>query len=77
MSEIPNRNLMNHGSEIKSNILVPDSFSTLSNEQIALYVHIPFCETKCHYCDFNTYAGIESLVPSYIKALAAEIKTWG
>lgn len=45
--------------------------------RMALYVHIPFCETKCPYCDFNTYAKIESLIPGYISALVAEIKMWG
>ena len=44
---------------------------------LALYVHIPFCETKCPYCDFNTYAGIEGLIPAYIGALADEIAIWG
>ena len=44
---------------------------------LALYVHIPFCETKCPYCDFNTYAGIEALMPSYVGALANEIGGWG
>jgi len=44
---------------------------------LSLYVHIPFCETKCHYCDFNTYAKIESLIPSYIEALNREIVLWG
>ena len=44
---------------------------------ISLYVHIPFCETKCPYCDFNTYAGIESLIPGYVAALRAEIGMWG
>jgi oxygen-independent coproporphyrinogen-3 oxidase len=44
---------------------------------LALYVHIPFCETKCPYCDFNTYAGIEALMPAYVDALAHEIAGWG
>ncbi len=45
-------------------------------QPIALYVHIPFCETKCPYCDFNTYAKIESLIPDYVTALRTEIELW-
>ncbi|MDA1036304.1 MAG: radical SAM family heme chaperone HemW [Chloroflexi bacterium] len=44
---------------------------------LGLYVHIPFCETKCPYCDFNTYAAIESLMPGYVDALEHEIEQWG
>ena len=47
------------------------------NGGLALYVHIPFCESKCPYCDFNTYAGIEPLMPSYVAALEREIEQWG
>ena len=38
-----------------------------------LYVHIPFCLSKCEYCSFNSYSGLESLYPRYIKALKKEI----
>ena len=44
---------------------------------VGLYVHIPFCETKCPYCDFNTYSCIESLIPAYVDALCAELTRWG
>lgn len=44
-------------------------------ERIAnLYLHIPFCTWVCKYCDFNAYAVLEGLIPSYVDALTAEIK---
>ena len=47
-----------------------------SNEALGLYVHIPFCETKCPYCDFNTYERIEHLIPAYVDALSREMSLW-
>jgi len=38
------------------------------------YVHIPFCRHRCHYCDFNTLAGMEHLIPDYVSALIQEIR---
>ncbi|HEX5808216.1 MAG TPA: radical SAM family heme chaperone HemW [Anaerolineales bacterium] len=40
---------------------------------ISLYLHIPFCTHRCAYCDFNTYAGQESMIPAYVDALTREI----
>jgi len=58
-------------------LLMNDNTTMSVAGPIALYVHIPFCETKCPYCDFNTYAGIEPMVPAYVAALRREIELWG
>src|SRR5881227_1879076 len=46
-------------------------------ETASLYLHIPFCHTRCHYCDFNTYAGILPLREPYVQALLREITLAG
>ena len=43
------------------------------NESIGIYIHIPFCKSKCYYCDFNSYAGRDYLAGSYFDALYKEI----
>lgn len=44
---------------------------------LALYAHIPFCQTRCTYCAFNTYAGMASRIPPYVSALLSEIRAVG
>jgi oxygen-independent coproporphyrinogen-3 oxidase len=44
---------------------------------ISIYIHIPFCKHRCAYCDFNTYANQESLIPEYVNALIKEINFVG
>ena len=39
-----------------------------------LYIHIPFCASKCRYCDFASYAGCEAQMPAYVDALMLEAK---
>ncbi len=47
------------------------------NAPVAIYLHIPFCVHRCAYCDFNTYAGQESSIPTYVNALRDEIAYLG
>jgi oxygen-independent coproporphyrinogen-3 oxidase len=51
--------------------------SIVSEAGMSLYIHVPFCQTKCPYCDFNTYQGIEGLIGPYLAALTAELRLWG
>lgn len=55
----------------------PDETSDLLLDTISLYLHIPFCHAKCHYCDFNSYAGMLGLRERYVDALLAEIALAG
>ena len=39
-----------------------------------LYIHIPFCQRRCSYCDFNTYANMTDRIEAYVDALCAELE---
>ncbi len=39
-----------------------------------LYIHIPFCDSKCFYCAFNSYTSKSNLKENYMKALKIELE---
>lgn len=46
------------------------------SEIIGLYIHIPFCEKKCHYCDFLTFAQQEGKIDTYVDYLIKEMELY-
>jgi putative oxygen-independent coproporphyrinogen III oxidase len=45
-----------------------------SRNPLAIYIHWPFCESKCPYCDFNSYAKRSLSEEVYLKAAIAELR---
>lgn len=46
----------------------------MKTNKISIYIHIPFCESRCHYCDFCSSLLTESNVEKYFEYLRKEIK---
>lgn len=42
---------------------------------VGLYIHVPFCASKCGYCDFYSRVRRDQQ-PAYLEALASEIQGW-
>ena len=46
-------------------------------DRAGIYIHVPFCRSRCSYCDFATGAYEGALAESYVRALAREIEAFG
>ena len=44
------------------------------SDTLGIYIHIPFCASKCGYCDFYSSAACEKEMPRYQRALLAHIE---
>ena len=40
-------------------VLLPSALTGLGIRPFGIYLHVPFCTTRCGYCDFNTYTATE------------------
>ncbi|MBE6558804.1 MAG: radical SAM family heme chaperone HemW [Ruminococcaceae bacterium] len=49
-----------------------------SPEPLGVYLHIPFCKSKCPYCDFCSFPHpAPETVTAYVTRLVASVKAWG
>ena len=46
----------------------------MARRLLGIYIHIPFCASKCGYCDFYSLAGCDYLMPEYHEALLAHLE---
>lgn len=44
--------------------------------ELSIYIHIPFCVSKCFYCDFLSFKRTEFDTDIYVKAILKEIKAF-
>lgn len=56
--------------------LPAEARATLGERPFGVYLHVPFCASRCGYCDFNTYVPGESgsETAGYVDALLAELR---
>ena len=47
------------------------------DKTLGIYIHIPFCASKCGYCDFYSLAGCDKLMPRYHNALLQHLREAG
>lgn len=45
----------------------------MNKKELGIYIHIPFCKSKCYYCDFISYPNKINLAKDYINAVKKEI----
>jgi oxygen-independent coproporphyrinogen-3 oxidase len=60
----------------RSGELPAAALATVGQRDFGVYLHVPFCASRCGYCDFNTYTPTESGLDrsDYVTAALAEIE---
>ncbi len=48
----------------------------MKSKELGIYIHIPFCKSKCYYCDFVSYTDQCSQVENYIQEVMNEIEPY-
>lgn len=45
----------------------------MENRELGIYIHIPFCQHKCDYCDFISFSNKQDFIENYVEAVKKEI----
>lgn len=45
-------------------------------EDLGIYIHIPFCISKCYYCDFISFPNLDREIDKYTRCLIREIEMY-
>jgi len=53
------------------------SWMNLRDDSVGLYLHVPFCDRRCHFCGFFTRAIRDDRVAAFVSDLLAEIQLHG
>ena len=48
----------------------------MESKELGIYIHIPFCQHKCDYCDFISFSNKQNVVKSYVEAVKKEINNY-
>ncbi|MEV6491348.1 radical SAM family heme chaperone HemW [Actinoplanes sp. NPDC051633] len=66
------------GEPVPADGSLPDDAAARAGQNgFGVYVHVPFCASRCGYCDFNTYTASEASQEGYLDALLAELRMAG
>lgn len=55
-------------------VLLTNGVKINKKNKIGLYIHIPFCQTKCNYCSFCSITAADNYINHYINQVIKEIK---
>lgn len=48
----------------------------MKKEELGIYIHIPFCKSKCYYCDFTSYTNRSNQIAGYIQKVIQEMQQY-